>query len=74
MALNDKKLSLHLRKFNDLVKVMNQSNSKDLVLTAQDARNIHSDLFNLLALVAELSKPTTPTQEIVDFEVDGGEF
>ena len=67
-------LSLHLRKFNDRVKVMNQSNAKDLVLSAVEARNIHSDLFDLLSLVADLSKRLDKEPELVRFEVDGGAF
>ena len=49
-------LSLHLKKFNDRVKVMNQTNSKELVLSALEARNLHNDIFELLTQIAELAE------------------
>ena len=70
----EQQLSLHLKKFNEKVKTMNQTNAKELVLTPTEARNINSDLFSLLTkihdhtnLEQESTKPTT-----ADF--DGGGF
>ncbi len=40
-------LSLHLKNFNDKVKVMNQSNSKQLILSAQEARDIQAEMFEI---------------------------
>lgn len=69
-------LSLHLKKFNDRVKVMNQTNAKELVLTALEARNLHNDLFELLTQIAELStvKQETTNNAAVNIEMDGGGF
>lgn len=68
-------LSLHLKKFNDKVKVMNQSNSKDLVLSRVEAQNLQAEIFDLLALIAELSsKKSEKTEETVDLKFDGGGF
>ena len=44
----EQQLSLHLKKFNEKIKAMNQTNAKELVLTPTDARNIHSDLLHYL--------------------------
>ena len=64
--------------FNDKVKLMNQSKSKDLTLSAQEARNLHSDLFDLLNHCATLSRavqtPTKPADEVVTVAMDGGGF
>lgn len=68
------KLSIHVRTFNDRVRVMNQSQSSNLVLTAQDARNLHADIFALLAQIAELSEQPAVTQEITQISMDGGGF
>lgn len=68
------KLSIHVRTFNDRVRVMNQSQSSNLVLTAQDARNLHADIFALLAQIAELSEQPVVTQEITQISMDGGGF
>ena len=42
-------LSLHLKKFNDRVKVMNQTNGKELLLPKLEVLNLHSEIFELLA-------------------------
>ena len=69
-------LSLHLKKFNDRVKVMNQTNSKELVLSALEARNIHTELFELLAKINELTeiKKSAEDNSTVSVEFDGGNF
>jgi|APCry1669189733_1035249.scaffolds.fasta_scaffold64100_2 hypothetical protein len=69
-------LSLHLTAFNNKIKVMNQSGSKEMVLSAVEARNIHSDIFDLLNKLNELieTKKTTPTDAVVSVELKGGSF
>jgi len=69
-------LTLHLKMFNDKVKLMNQGNRKDLTLSAQEARNIHADLFDLLNHCATLSKNLTTKKQddIVTVGMDGGSF
>ena len=72
----EQQLSLHLKKFNDRVKVMNQTNSKELVLSALEARNIHAELFELLTKINELTeiKQTAQDNSTVNVEFDGGNF
>ena len=67
-------LTLTLRKFNDRVKAMNQTNGKQLVLSAEEARNLHADLFALLANIAELSSGDGPKDDVIQIQVDGGGF
>ena len=69
-------LSLHLKKFNDRVKVMNQTNAKELNLSALEARNIHSEIFELLTKINDLTeiKRATETEAVVSVEFDGGNF
>jgi hypothetical protein len=68
-------LSLHLKSFNRRVQVMNQTNSKELVLTCAEARNIQSELFVLLAHMVDLTdiKTATNTAEVV-VDMNGGDF
>lgn len=68
------KLSLHVRMFNDKVRVMNQTQNKQLSLSAQEARNLHADIFALLAQIAELSKAPTVTESVGQVSMDGGGF
>jgi hypothetical protein len=69
-------LSLHLKKFNDRVKVMNQTNAKELNLSALEARNIHSEIFELLTKINDLTeiKRAADTEAVVSVEFDGGNF
>ena len=67
------KLSLSIKNFNERVKVMNQTGSKQLSLSADEARNLHSDIFNLLANIAELQNTSAPAQPTA-IGLDGGGF
>jgi hypothetical protein len=68
-------ISLAIQTFNNRVKVMNQTNSRQLALSADEARNLHADIFNLLATIADLqSKPTKIEQEPQEIRLDGGGF
>lgn len=70
-------LSLHLKMFNDKVKVMNQTNAKSLVLSQTEARNLHADLFDLLNHCATLSQHLDngdPDNTVVQINMDGGGF
>ena len=67
-------LSLHLKNFNEKVKVMNQTNSRELKLSAGEARSLHNDIFTLLATIAELASKRAESDEIVQIGMDGGGF
>lgn len=68
------KLSLHVRMFNDKVRIMNQTQSKQLILSAVEARNLHADLFALLTHIAELSDRPTAEPTVTQIGMDGGKF
>jgi hypothetical protein len=68
------KLSLAVKNFNERVKVMNQTGSKQLTLSAEEARNLHADIFNLLANMAELQGSTTESIQPTAMSLDGGGF
>lgn len=75
--MNASNLSLHLKNFNDKVKLMNQSGKQNLTLTAQEARSLHSDIFDLLNHCATISKQlsaATSTEQFIQVAVDGGGF
>jgi len=67
------KLSLAIKNFNERVKVMNQTGGKQLSLSAEEARNLHADIFNLLANIAELQSSTGPAA-VAPTGLDGGGF
>jgi len=70
----EQQLSLHLKKFNDRVKVMNQTNAKELVLSLLDARNIHSEIFELLTKINDLTNIKKEDEATVSVDFDGGNF
>lgn len=73
----DQNLTLHIKRFNDKLKIMNQSGSRDLTLTAQEARGLHADIFELLNVIATLSKQSTAQQkptESIQVVMSGGGF
>lgn len=67
-------LSLTMRTFNDRVKQMNQTNGKQLVLSAQEARSLHNDIFAMLTNIAELTSKGGTESEVIQISVDGGGF
>lgn len=69
----ESQLSLHLKNFNNKIKVLNQTNSKELVLTATEARNIHSEIFTLLTQIADITA-LKKQAEIIDVAMEGGSF
>ena len=69
----ESQLSLHLKNFNNKIKVLNQTNSKELVLTATEARNIHSEIFNLLTQIADITA-LKKQAEVLDVAMNGGTF
>lgn len=71
--------TLHIRKFNDRVRMLNSSASKNLVLTAQEARSLNADIQDILAYCLMLNKrleqlSQANSQEVINITVDGGKF
>lgn len=71
----EQQLSLHLRKFNDRVKVLNQTNARDLVLSAAEARQLQADIFDLLTQIQALAEVKDSNQnEVIAVQVKGAGF
>ncbi len=67
------KLSLAFKNFNNKIQQMNQSGSRQLMLTADEARNLHADIYVLLANLAEMNTISENTSTSETF-MDGGGF
>lgn len=72
----ESQLSLHLKNFNNRVKVMNQTNAKDLVLSKLEAQNLQADIFDLLTQIQALTEVQSQTvnESAVNVQMDGGGF
>ena len=66
--------NLSFRKFNEAVRKMNQTNSKQLVLTPQEARSLHAEIFAMLAKLALQGRDEPAAPEPVVINLDGGSF
>lgn len=67
-------LSVAVRNFNDRVKLMNQTGSKQLIMTADEARNLHADIYSLMNIIAEMQNKTGQTEQVNQISMDGGRF
>lgn len=67
----------NIKQFNEKVRVMNQSNSKQLTLTAAEARNLHTEIFALLEKIKTLSDRVltqSAQEDLIKSELDGGRW
>ena len=68
-------LTLHVKKFNDKVKLMNQTGKQNLTLTANEARSLQNDIFDLLSHCAKLSNIIVQSgQASTNVRMDGGQW
>lgn len=68
-------MSMHINRFIDRIKAAETRNQKDLTMSMNDARDLHSDITKLLnALQAYHEKSSTATPEIIQVEIGGGSF
>ena len=70
----DNNLPFHIKMFNDRVRAMNQGNGKLLTLNPQEARNLHAEIYDLMATIANLSKTQESSITSVSVGMDGGTF
>lgn len=72
----ESQLSLHLKAFNNRVKIMNQTSARELTLSAADARNLQADIFDLLTQIQSLTevREQQNADAAINVEMDGGGF
>lgn len=71
------KVGVHLEKFNNRVKVLNQTQSRNMSLTADEARNLQTDIFDLLSAIASMEAELQQLRNAVTASGatwDGGSF
>ena len=68
-------LTLHVKSFSDKVKLMNQTGKQNLTLTANEARSLHNDIFDLLAHCTKLSRMLVQNDSATtNVRMDGGNW
>lgn len=56
--------------------MLNQTNSKELVLSAVEARNLQAEIFELLAHITDMTatKDQQQADAVISIEMNGGTF
>jgi len=68
-------VSLHINKFIDKIKAVESRRQGEVVLTINEARDLHADITKLLLILQHLQEQkTTDTSEVVTVELTGGSF
>jgi hypothetical protein len=67
---------LHINKFIDRVKAAESRSQRDLIMTLNEARDLHGDITKLLLILQVLREqsPVTSVEPITSIEVAGGSF
>ena len=66
-------MSLHINRFIDRLKAADARRQKDLVMSLQDARDLHADITKLLLALQELQRDQQNTA-VTDVQIEGGSF
>ena len=69
-------MTVHLNKFIDRVRSQESRGARDLVLTIQDARDLHADITRLLLELQRLREAASagPQNQVVEVRMQGGSF
>lgn len=64
---------LHINRFLDRLRTAESRQQRDVILTVQEARDLHADITRLLLRVEQQESSKSDTQ-ITSIEVSGGSF
>lgn len=69
-------MTMHIKRFMDKMSLVENKQSKDVVLSITDARGLRDDIVKLLSDLHELSnqKLSERNQENIQIEIKGGTF
>jgi len=69
-------MTIHLQKFVDRVWGQESSGARDLIMTMNEARDLHADITRLLLTLQNLQEQQTKpvTADVVRVEIQGGSF
>ena len=69
-------MTIHLQKFVDRVRGQEARGARDLIMTMNEARDLHADITRLLLTLQTLqeSQTKTATADVIRVEIKGGEF
>ena len=65
-------MSLHIARFIDKLKAAESRGARDIVMSLNEARDLHADITKLLLAVKPLKQPTQ--EPVIEVQIDGGKF
>ena len=69
-------MTIHLQKFVDRVRGQEARGARDLVMTINEARDLHADITRLLLVLQNLQEQQikTANTDVLKVEIQGGSF
>lgn len=68
-------MTLHINKFVDLIKAQESRGGRDVIMSLQAAKDLHSDITKLLLVVETLREQRdNQKEEVIKVELTGGTF
>ena len=69
-------MTIHLQKFVDRVRGQEARGARDLIMTMNEARDLHADITRLLLALQNLQQQQikTASADVLRVEIQGGEF
>ena len=69
-------MTIHLQKFVDRVRGQEARGARDLIMTMNEARDLHADITRLLLVLQTLQEQQIKTvaADVVKVEIQGGSF
>jgi len=71
-----KPMTIHLQKFVDRVRGQEARGARDLIMTINEARDLHADITRLLLTLQSLQEQQSKAaaEDVVKVEIQGGSF
>lgn len=67
-------MSLHINRFVDRIKAAESRSQRDVIMTINEARDLHADITKLLLLAQGLQEQIQQAQSTTVMELNGGSF
>jgi len=68
------RMSAHIVKFIDKVKMLESKQAKNITMTMREAKDLHSDITKLLIVLQELQSTRQQDDTLTKIEITGGDF
>ena len=67
-------MSMHIVRFLDRIKAADSRQQRDITMTVNEARDLHSDITRLLLALEQAHQPVETSQENIEIAITGGSF